>query len=160
MTGAKIKKPYMFFIMVIIVMLFTGCSSGVVQVDDKQGGQDISQEDETQNMVQDASNAEKTSTGSANTGNGRFIESETALPQGISKVFTMAKLDDGSLEAIGSDELVKNYYILKSKDTGKTWNKKKIKGLSKEYYPVTCISIAPDGRAVFTGYGKKRIKHV
>lgn len=158
MTGAKIKKPYMFFIMVIIVMLFTGCSSGVVQVDDKQGGQDISQEDKTQSTaVQDGSDVKVTNTG-ADTGNGRFLESETALPQGISKVFTMAKLDDGSLEAIGSDELVKNYYILKSKDTGKTWNKKKIKGLSKEYYPVTCISIAPDGRAAFTGYGKKKNK--
>ena len=139
----KVKITCMFLVMFLALTLFAGCSnsSGEVKVNDKQGEQEIT-------------NVEKTKA-EANVGSGRFLESEVTFPQGISRIFAMAKLDDDSIEAVGTDKLAKNYYILKSTDKGENWTKEKIKGLSSDYYISECISIAPDGRVAFACYGKK-----
>lgn len=148
----KRKTLCVFLVMALVLTLFVGCNSGDgIKVNDKQGGQKITSQD----IGTSTASVKKVNADDTNMGNGRFVESEVMLPQGISRIFAMAKLDDGSLKAIGTDKLAKNYYILKSTDKGENWDKEKIKGLSEKYYIAGCISIAPDGVVAFVGYAKK-----
>ncbi|MCD8355792.1 MAG: hypothetical protein LUE11_04390 [Clostridia bacterium] len=74
---------------------------------------------------------------------GRFSETEIALPEGISDMQTMAKLDDGSLEVIASNS--DTYCILRSSDMGENWDVTPLESLKDSY--INPVAIAPDGTA-------------
>lgn len=74
---------------------------------------------------------------------GRFIETELTLPDGIDEIRTMAKLEDGSLEAIGMSH--ESYYIIHSTDMGETWETTPLLEIENEY--IDKPAIAPDGTA-------------
>lgn len=80
--------------------------------------------------------------GSAQSGEtGRFTETEVALPEGISDIQTMNKLEDGSLEVIAQND--DTYCILHSSDMGENWEVTPLEELGDAYVQETAI--APDG---------------
>ena len=129
----KIKIITLMLILAMVMTLFSGC----------KGGRSKTKGD-----------VENTSGGSWETkvGSGRFFESEVLLPKEISRVRSLRKLSDGSLEVIGENKDDGKYYILKSTDGGETWKKTEITGLEEGYISQTAI--APSGEAALCYYEK------
>lgn len=128
------KKKIMALLLLAMVMtLFSGC----------RGSKDKTKD-----------NIENTSGGKWETkvGSGRFLESEVSLPNKISRIRALRKLSDGSLALIGEDKNEEKYYIVRSLDKGKTWEKTEITGLEEGY--VSQTAIAPDGEAALFYYEK------
>ncbi len=117
-------------IFVMLAVVLSGCT--------KSGGGDGMQSSMEENA--------------ASGGTGRFVESKISLPEGLEKICTFKKLNDGSLQAIGkrSDGDSTVYYLLNSTDYGVNWDVKQVQGLDGAYYQQTAI--APDGTAVFIPY--------
>lgn len=59
---------------------------------------------------------------SADKAMGRYLEEETAIPEGIQGVMDMRKLEDGRIRLLGTEESG-NFQIWDSKDEGTTWKK-------------------------------------
>lgn len=76
--------------------------------------------------------------GGAGGGKGRFIESEITLPDGISRIFDMKKLDDGQIALFAEDDL-DSYFLYTSADMGETWDTAKIQGELDGYLPAAAI---------------------
>lgn len=120
-------------VFVMTISLFCGCK------DSKQKGDSKQKEVTAQ-------------TQNTKSGNGRFFENEIPLPQDVKNIKAMRLLSDGSLGAVTEHEN-NTYYILKSSDSGQTWDKVKIKGIAKEYIPHAALSA--DGNAALFRYSKK-----
>ena len=86
-------------------------------------------EDSTKNSVN--GNREQTeSSESAGEVNGRFIESQVELPEGIAEIKGIAKLSDGILEEAAVSRHTGNDCLLTSADEGGNWQVKEIDSLN------------------------------
>ena len=72
---------------------------------------------------------------------GRFTETEIALPEGISDLQTMQKLEDGSIAMVAQNS--DTYCLLHSSDMGENWDVTPLDALAGSY--VSDVAIAPDG---------------
>ena len=106
-------------------------------------------EDSTKNSVN--GNGEQTEASeSAGEVNGRFIESQVELPEGIAEIKGIAKLSDGSLEAAAVSSQTGKDCLLTSADEGGNWQVKEIESLNANY--ITNVAIRNDGTVAYVGY--------
>lgn len=94
--------------MLMMILCVTGCGT------DYQGADG---ENSNGQQAEDSGNAQK-----ENSGKGRFVESEIVLPKGISSVYDMKVLENGTwtIIALNSEQASFCQYI--SEDKGETWN--------------------------------------
>lgn len=97
---------------------------------------------EENNGIQNTENSE--------TIKGRFVESQLNLPEGVSEILAVAKLDDGTLELAGSIGKTGTDCILTSTDEGETWQVKELEDLDYSY--ISNVAIRNDGTVAYMGY--------
>lgn len=84
--------------------------------------------------------------GSAQSGEaGRFTETEIALPEGLSYMQAMAKLEDGSIALLAQNNDTNTYSILNSSDMGESWEETPLDELGEAY--ISPAAFASDGAA-------------
>lgn len=132
MQRAK-KISSLLLILVLLTTMLVGC--GGEEQGKKQGKEQVSPLEKKENKKG---------------GVGRFLESEVELPENINSILTLRKLSDGTLGVVAENE--KKYYVLKSKDLGKKWEKKEITGLPQEHFPH--VAMSPDGTVVLISYAQ------
>lgn len=82
---------------------------------------------------------------------GRFLESEAALPDGMTKIYGIRRLEDDSMEVVAQDSS-NAYWILRSTNKGEDWEQVRLQGKPDAFVPG--IAIAPNGCVSFLGYAK------
>jgi hypothetical protein len=106
-------------------------------------------EDGTKNSV--SGNGEQTESSESTGGmNGRFIESQVELPEGIAEIKGIAKLSDGSLEAAAVSSQTGMDCLLTSTDEGVNWQVKELANLNASY--ITNVAIRSDGAVAYVGF--------
>lgn len=78
------------------------------------------------------------STSGAGAGKGRFLETELTLPDGITRIYDMKKLDNGQVELFAEYES-ESYYLYTSADMGESWEQTKIQAGDDGYLSVAAI---------------------
>lgn len=136
----KTKWLCLLLVMALIAAISAGCSKGNGDKETAPTGADNQAE---------GLKAEET----GGNGKGRFLENEITLPEKIGRILALTKLQDGSLAVVGEEDENKSYYILKSSDYGKNWEKVPVEGIQGTHIPYAAVS--PDGSAVLIHFAKK-----
>lgn len=115
----KRKRNLAVLVILILIAGLTGCGTS-------------SKEEETETTVQ-----------------GRLVEEEVEMPQGMTNIFAMGKLEDGSIEIFGNDYNTGKNYIAISGKEGESWQVTELEDLNYSY--ISAASVAENGSVAIFG---------
>jgi ABC-type glycerol-3-phosphate transport system substrate-binding protein len=80
---------------------------------------------------------------------GRLVEKEVEIPKGMTNIFAMGKLSDGSIEIFGNDYSTGKNYIAVSDKEGENWQVTELENLNYSY--ISAASVAENGSVAIFG---------
>lgn len=81
---------------------------------------------------------------------GRYLENEIILPEQVDQIYSMGKLEDGSIRVLAENQEEETSFFFNSKDGGTTWETMELSEPIMGNW-VSGSAIAPDGSAVAVG---------